>query len=365
MAHTNERRAQWRRRDLRWTALVMVPMVATGCRYPGQPRLEASDAGADGSPVDGSPMDGSPVDVSPEFTSCMGLATTCGAGMNESCCRAEAVPGGTFYRSYDGTTAYPDMGSPATVSPFVLDVYEVTVGRFRAFVNAGYGTQGHSPAAGSGAHPRLSGSGWDAAWNTNLAATTADLVSAVKCNATYQTWTDGAGASDTKAMNCVTWYEAMAFCIWDGGYLPTEAEWNYAASGGGDQRAYPWSVNPASSTTIDCTYANYFVNNSMEAHCVDGTIGGVNRVGGESPNGDGRWKQADLAGNVWEWTLDRYTGGYPNPCSDCANVTTGNTRVLRGGSFGIDASGLRTSYRNLGTPVVRAYSFGIRCARTP
>lgn len=356
MAHTNERRAQLRRRDLGWVwwaVLVMVPGVATGCTYPDLPRLEGKDAGTDGSPVDGPP----------QFTSCMGLATTCGPGMNESCCRAEAVPGGTFYRSYDGTTAYPDMGSPATVSPYVLDVYEVTVGRFRSFVNAGYGTQGRAPAAGSGAPPRLSGSGWDAGWNTNLAATTTDLVSAVKCFPTYQTWTDGAGANDTKAMSCVTWYEAMAFCIWDGGYLPTEAEWNYAASGGGDQRAYPWSVNPASSTAIDCTYANYFINNPMGAYCVNGTTGGVNRVG-ESPKGNGRWNQADLAGNVWEWTRDWYTGSYPNPCNDCANVTTGTDRVIRGGSF-VDGSYLRAAMRGSYAPAARNVALGFRCARTP
>ena len=357
MAHTNERRALLRERDLGWAVLVMVPLVATGCTYPVLPALEGKDAGADGSPVDGPP----------QFPSCMGLATMCGPGMNESCCSVAAVPGGTFYRSYDGTTAYPDMGSPATVSPYMLDVYEVTVGRFRAFVNAGYGTQGRPPAAGAGAHPRLSGSGWDAGWSTNLAATTTDLVFTVKCDATYQTWTDGAGASDTKAMNCVTWYEAMAFCIWDGGYLPTEAEWNYAASGGGDQRAYPWSVSPASSTAIDCTYANYFINNPMGAYCVNGATGGVNRVGSESPKGDGRWRQADLAGNVWEWMLDWFTD-YPNPCNDCATVTTvttGTDRVLRGGSFGNDASSLRAAYRNNGTPTVRDYVFGFRCARAP
>ena len=39
----------------------------------------------------------------------------------------------------------------------------------------------------------------------------------------------------------VNWYEAIAFCAWDGGFLPTETEWHYAASGGSAQRAYPWS----------------------------------------------------------------------------------------------------------------------------
>jgi formylglycine-generating enzyme required for sulfatase activity len=156
----------------------------------------------------------------------------------------------------------------------------------------------------------------------------------------------------------------MAFCIWDGGYLPTEAEWNYAASGGGDQRAYPWSVNPASSTVIDCTYANYFINSPMGAYCVNETTGGVSRVGSESPKGNGRWNQADLAGNVWEWTLDWYTDSYPNPCNDCANVTTGTDRVIRGGSF-VDASYLRAANRSSDAPAARNVALGFRCARTP
>ncbi len=49
-----------------------------------------------------------------------------------------------------------------------------------------------------------------------------------------------AGSNENQPINCVTWYEAFAFCISDGGYLPTAAEWNYAAAGGSDQRAYPF-----------------------------------------------------------------------------------------------------------------------------
>lgn len=57
-------------------------------------------------------------------------------------------------------------------------------------------------------------------------------------------------------MNCLTWYEAMAFWVWDGGYLATEAEWNYASMEGSQQRVYPWS-NSARSLAIDGTRANY------------------------------------------------------------------------------------------------------------
>jgi len=181
---------------------------------------------------------------------------------------------------------------------------------------------------------------------------------------TYQTWTDAPGANENKPMNCVSWYEAMAFCIWDGGYLPTEAEWNYAASGGDEQRAYPWS-NPASSTSIDCTLANYKIDNPAGMHCVDSTTGAVNRVGSESTEGDGRWKHSDLAGNVWEWTLDWSASAYPLPCNDCANLTTSSSRVIRGGSFFVVASILRAANRDPYAPTSRASSLGLRCARTP
>src|SRR5262249_20228990 len=148
---------------------------------------------------------------------------------------------------------------------------------------------------------------------------TEKLVAALHCNPTYQTWRDASPANDNQPMNCVTWYEAMAFCIWDGGYLPTEAEWNYAASGGRDQRPYPWTSDR--STTVDCTYADY--KGDHDPACGEGAMVGPNLVGSK-PNGDGLWGQADLAGNLSEWNLDwfadRYPGSSPgSSCGDCAN----------------------------------------------
>jgi len=259
------------------------------------------------------------------------------------------------------------MAIPATVSDLRLDTYLVTVGRFRAFVTAGMGTQARPPASGAGART-LNGTanqgGWDPSFNASLATSTTALIAAVKCNATYQTWTDTAGGNENLPMNCITWFEAMAFCAADGGFLPTEAEWNYAASGGSAQRAYPWS-SPPGSTTIDCTYANYYINNPSGTLCVNGTTGAANRVGSESPKGDGLWGQTDLGGNVFEWNLDWYAPTYSAPCNDCANLTSTSFRVTRGGGFYNFAASARTGDRNYAMPTDRYFGNGVRCARAP
>jgi formylglycine-generating enzyme required for sulfatase activity len=203
---------------------------------------------------------------------------------------------------------------------------------------------------------------WDPAWKGSLAADTTALMAALECDATYETWTDAPGANENRPIVCISWYQAMAFCAWDGGYLPTEAEWHYAASGGSLQRAYAWS-SPAGDTTIDCTEANFGGPNWPTTACVGA---GTNNVGAASPAGDGAWGQSDLGGNAWEWMLDWYASPYPSPCSDCASLVTGSNRVSRGGGFNFDASLLRAAYRHGGdTPVYRYFDLGVRCARTP
>jgi len=295
------------------------------------------------------------------------MPTTCGANGRDSCCRSLEVPGGTYDRSFDlaGDAFSGVTTHPATVGNFRLDKYEVTVGRFRAFVNAGMGTRSSAPAAGAGAHANIAGSGWDASWNANLAASTTALVAALKCDPTLQTWTDAPGGNEDRPMNCVTWYEATAFCAWDGGYLPTEAEWNYAAAGGDQQRAYPWS-SPAGSLIIDGAHASYDADNFE--NCVGDGLPGCAVTDlvavGMKPAGDGRWGQSDLAGNVMEWTLD-WQAVYQVPCADCANLAPGAHREIRGGSFASGATDLRTGRRLSLPPSDRIILAGVRCARAP
>ena len=336
--------------DGRWPALLA---ILTAC---GHDAPTTDDAHGDGDARADATTDGA-------SAACSALAATCGPAGTASCCTSPVVPGGTFYRSYDVATdgAHTDMTSPATVSDFRLDTYEVTVARFRQFVAAGQGTQASPPAAGAGGRTLggMSGQGgWDPAWNASLPADQAALIASVSCSASYQAWTDAPGANESMPMNCVTWYEAFSFCAWDGGFLPTEAQWNYAAAGGSEQRAYPWS-SPPDSVAIDCSYANYVDN---QGFC-NGTFGGVDRVGSQSPKGDGKWGQADLGGNINEWTLDGYAVVYPTPCNDCAALTPVSTSVARGASFMSTGPYLRGALRLNSMPTAVDPSIGARCAR--
>jgi formylglycine-generating enzyme required for sulfatase activity len=263
------------------------------------------------------------------------------------------VPGGPFFRGYDtaADALFADMSNPATVSAFRLDATEVSVARFRAFVDQGAGTQASPPTAGAGAHTAIANSGWQAGFNAMLPADAAELKTAANCT-NVPTWTDAPGANEAKPINCVSWYVAFAFCIADGGYLPTEAEWNFAAAGGDEQRAYPWS-QPASDTTIDCTRADF-----------QGCGAGLTDVA-TLPAGNGRFGHSDLAGNVWEWTLDT-SGAYPNPCTDCAaQATTTSQRIVRGGGFASTAVNLRAADRFQYLQTAHLDNVGIRCAYPP
>jgi formylglycine-generating enzyme len=300
--------------------------------------------------------------------SCSALPSTCGVNGRDDCCNSPAVSGGPYYRSYDSAAdSYSgDKNSPAAVSTFRLDKYEVTVGRFRAFVAEGQGTQAKHPATGSGTHAKIQGSGWQAAWNASLAFDTTSLVSALKCSPTYQTWTDAAGANESRPINCITWYEAMAFCVWDGGYLPTEAEWNYAATGGDQQRAYPWSI-PAESLAVDGAHASYANGTLDNPDCLGDGVPGCALTDivtvGSKPTGDGRWGQSDLAGNVAEWMLD-YELPYVVPCVDCASLSGASSREFRGGGFRNESVFVRTGFRTYTTPRKRGDIYGFRCARS-
>jgi sulfatase modifying factor 1 len=288
---------------------------------------------------------------------CSELGNTCGANGTDSCCSSPPVPGGTFNRNNDGSY-------PATLSSFRLDRYEITVGRFRKFV-AAY-NQNMIPS-GTGKNPNNpNDSGWSAAWNASLPVDSAALKSSVKCssghsNANYETWTDAVGNNEGRPINCLDWYVANAVCAWDGGRLPTEAEWNYAAAAGNEQRDYPWgSTVPGGNATL--AVFGCFYGSVGTGACVD-VATNIAPVG-SAPAGNGKWGHADLAGGMREWVLDLYANPLAQTsCSNCSNLTGTGPRVLRGGSWGEESSLLVTSYRSYSQKFDYSTSQGARCAR--
>jgi formylglycine-generating enzyme required for sulfatase activity len=197
--------------------------------------------------------------------------------------------------------------------------------------------------------------GWVASDNSNIAPTNANLT----CPGS-SAWTAAPGSSEGLPIDCVNWWEAYAFCIWDGGFLPSEPEWEYAASGGSQQREYPWGATAPGTSSQYAIYGCYYPNGS-------GTCNGVASLApvGTAAEGAGLWGQLDLAGNVYEWNLDWFST-YVDPCADCANLTTGSgARVMRGGDCTYNATNVLSWFRASYPPSNRSNGVGLRCARTP
>jgi formylglycine-generating enzyme required for sulfatase activity len=299
--------------------------------------------------------------------------TNCGPGGSgtDSCCASLEVTGGTYYRTYPDNGYYSSGGAdPATVSTYRLDKYLVTVGRFRQFVEAWNNGAGLLPAGGAGKHTHLNGglglansgaagtyeTGWVATDDSEIAPTDANLL----CQSPYNTWTLSAGTQENLPITCVNWWESYAFCIWDGGFLPSEAEWEYAAAGGSEQREYPWGSTDPGTANQYAIYGCYYPNGT-------GSCTGVSNIApvGYAYQGAGLWGQLDMAGEVWEWNADWYAS-YVSPCTDCAYLSAASDRVVRGGVFEDGTSNLLPPNRVGDDPADRDVGYaGFRCARTP
>ncbi|TVP97198.1 MAG: NACHT domain-containing protein, partial [Planctomycetaceae bacterium] len=145
----------------------------------------------------------------------------------------------------------------------------------------------------------------------------------------------------------VSWWEAMAYCVWAGCHLPTEAQWERVARGT-EGRKYPWGNEEPDEARIN----------------FDNNIGHLTPVGiyplGETPE-----QVMDLAGNVWEWCDGGFDAYGVTAVRNPSSAVEAASRVLRGGSWFYVAGYCRAAYRFRGGPQNRVGFLGFRVAAVP
>jgi formylglycine-generating enzyme required for sulfatase activity len=274
------------------------------------------------------------------------------------------LPGGEFRMGTDDRDGFPADGEgpvrSVSVSPFWIDSVAVSNDRFAEFVAAtGYVTEaeqygwsfvfaGLLPARERRDSPRSPEAPW---W----------------CAVQGASWRspEGRGTSvdergDHPAVH-VSWHDATRFCAWTRTRLPTEAEWEYAARGGLDQRRFPWGdeLTPGGEHRCNIWQGRFPVSNTRD----DGYFGTA-PVDSFAPNGFGLY---NVAGNVWEWCSDWWATSHPaRPAVNPAGPNTGRSRVMRGGSYLCHESycnRYRVAARTSNEPDSASGNLGFRCAR--
>jgi len=279
------------------------------------------------------------------------------------------VPGGPFLMGSADDDTFPDDGEgpvrSVTVGTFRIDPKAVTNAQYATFVKAtGYRTDAerfgwsfvfHLFVRGEAAARVLDATVPQAPWW--LAVEGAD-------------WRHPQGPGSDLAERAnhpvvhVSWHDAHAYATWAGKRLPTEAEWEKAARGGLEQARFPWGDEFTPRGQHRCnTWQGVFPRQNTGA---DGFVGTA-PVNAFRPNAYGLY---NTSGNVWEWVGDRFSAdwhaaGSPATRLDPRGPDTGDTRVMRGGSYLCHESycnRYRVAARTASTPDSSTGHCGFRCA---
>ena len=245
------------------------------------------------------------------------------------------IPEGHFLMGTESGNSTMRPAHTVYLNAFLMDRFEVTNGRFLAFLNERGGSDG----------------------NDHIYLNPDSEVIFGQPGGRYRL--SDSSLIDHPVVN-VSWYGARDYCEWIDGRLPTEAEWEKAARGS-DGRVYPWGND------LDPRRANFqengdpFDNGTTPVGYFDGSI----RQGYQTRNGSSPFGVHDLAGNAWEWVNDRFSSNYysRSPSMNPAGASSGEDRVLRGGCWEYHESVIRTSYRLWYPPTFFDSRRGFRCAR--
>jgi iron(II)-dependent oxidoreductase len=232
------------------------------------------------------------------------------------------------------------IAHPLEVAPFAIDRDAVSQGDILRFVEAGgyqnreyWGEPGWQWRQGVDAHHPLY-------WRRETAGGW--------CRRVFDTWRP---LEPDVAMTNICWYEADAYCRWAGRRLPTEAEWELAASHRSDsvKQAYPWSEQRLDETPANLDWRH------------GGCIAADALPEGQSPAGC-----RQMLGNTWEWTSSEFlpfAGFEAGPYREYSSPLFGTTRVLRGGCWATRSRMINTTYRNYYGPDRRDVWAGFRTCR--
>ncbi len=252
------------------------------------------------------------------------------------------IPGGALLMGFDHGEPAEKPVHRVVLSAFSIDRFETTNAEFAEFVSAtGHVTDSERSGVGWG---------WDGEWREIKKADwrhphgSASSIQGLEQHPVVQ----------------VSWNDAQAYCRWRGKRLPTEAEWERAARGDGD-RTYPWGNElPRDGTSYRASYGS---DECCQADAGDGYL--FTAPVGSFPLGRSPFGVEDLAGNVWEWVEDWFSPEFyrRSPSANPVNNSKTERKVIRGGGWGNDAFGLRSTLRHANPPEIGLSMVGFRCAR--
>lgn len=268
-----------------------------------------------------------------------------GDTMAESCEGDAIIPGGRFLLGASKGQGFvfdnEKWAHEVEVKPFRMARAAVSNGEFAAFVDDG----------GYRRRELWSEPGWR--WRLQTQADTPLYWRKLGDNWQVRRFDRVVPLQPRAAVIHVNWHEAQAYCTWSRRRLPSEAEWEFAASTAPGEcehkRRYPWGDEPPAPHR-----ANLF-----------GRAGETIDVAA-LPAGDSAWGVRQMFGNVWEWTADwfaAYPGFVRDPYKEYSEPWFGNHKVLRGGCYATSPGLLRNTWRNFYTPDRRDVLAGFRtCA---